>query len=33
MGWVAIASIIGRGVAIAVAGAGAFVMNYALDWL
>jgi hypothetical protein len=34
MGWIAIASIIGRGVAIAMAGAGAFVIaNYALDWL
>ena len=34
MGWIAIASIIGRGIAIALAGAGAFVVaNYALDWL
>jgi hypothetical protein len=34
MGWITIASIIGRGAAIAIAGAGAFVIaNYALDWL
>ena len=34
MGWIAIASIIGRGIAIALAGGGAFVVaNYALDWL
>jgi hypothetical protein len=31
---VEIASILGRGIAIAIAGAGAFVIaNYALDWL
>jgi len=34
MGWITIASIIGRGAAIAIAGAVAFVIaNYALDWL
>jgi len=34
MRWIAITSIIGRGVAIGMAGAGAFVIaNYALDWL
>jgi hypothetical protein len=34
MWWIEFASIVGRGVAIAIAGAGAFVIaNYALDWL
>jgi hypothetical protein len=34
MGWTTIGSIFGRGVAIAIAGAGAFmVASYVLDWL
>jgi hypothetical protein len=34
MGWTEIGSILGKGVAIAIAYAGAFVIaNYALDWL
>jgi hypothetical protein len=34
MGWTAIGSILGKGLAIAIAGAGAFVIaSYMLDWL
>jgi hypothetical protein len=34
MGWIVIASILARGTAVAIAGAGAFVIaSYALDWL
>jgi hypothetical protein len=34
MGWIVVGSIVGRFIAIAIAGAGAFaIANYALDWV